>query len=118
MEYVTFRIGSKRFCVFSMTPVTTKRVISSLRGMKSIEELKDVPDGIDLISRAVSHAIVGSGLTSLIRARVIRNRLIKKGNTSELIKALELILSIIPVEELYAISKVVQSFNTLISKEK
>lgn len=118
MEYVTFRIGSKRFCVFSMTPLTVKRVICTLGEMKSIEELRDIPDGVRLMSKAVSYAIIGSGLTSLIRAKILRYRLMKKGNVSEIISAIGLILSLIPADEIYAISKAIQSFNTLISKEK
>ena len=114
-KYKVLRLGGKGYTIFSPTPLTTKRVITTLRGV-SIDELKEIPDGAELCARAISFAIAGSGMFSQLRSCILRRRLLRRASLDELIDALPAITSMIPANEFYTISLITNQFNKLISK--
>lgn len=114
-KYKVLRLGGKGYTIFNPTPLTTKRVITTLRGV-SIDELKEIPDGAELCARAISFAIAGSGMFSQLRSCILRRRLLRRASLDELIEALQAIISMIPANEFYTISLITNQFNKLISK--
>lgn len=114
MKHKTLIISGKGYPVYAFTPLTTRRVITALRGL-NVSELKDVPDGADIIAKTISLAITGSGLFSRLRSCFLR-RLLRRASLDELILALQEVVELIPANEFYTISLVTNQFNKLVSR--
>lgn len=114
-KYKTLIISGKGYPVYAFTPLTTRRVITTLRGL-NVAEVKDMPDGTYIASKAVSYAIVGSSIFSGLRSCFLCRKLLHRVPLDELITALQVVIEMIPANEFYTISLVTNQFNKLVSK--
>lgn len=114
-KYKTLILSGKGYPVYAFTPLTTKRVITVLRGLK-VDDLKDMPDGAEITCKAISYAVIGSSLFSRISSYFLYQRLLQRASLDELITALQAVVEMIPVNEFYTISLVTNQFNKLVSR--
>lgn len=115
MNYKTIRIAGKSYVIFSLTPKTAERVISTLRGF-NVQDLKDIPEGTHILSEVISIAITGSGLLNRFKVFLIRRRIIRKASIESLIEVTAGIIEMIPATEFYNITAISNQFQKVITK--
>ena len=74
-----------------------------------MQELKDIPDAVPIMVNAISIAISGSGILSRFKAIFIRKRLTSHAKIEDLIEAIGSIIEIIPTNEYYALSTLINN---------
>lgn len=114
-KYRTLRITGKGYTVYGLTPLTVKRIVTTLRGLQ-VNELGDIPEGAEIMVKAVSYAVTGSGLFSRFRASLLSRRLLRRASQEECISALQVIVGMIPANEFYMISSITNQFNQFVSR--
>jgi hypothetical protein len=114
-KYKTLILSGKGYPVYAFTPLTTKRVITALRGL-NVSELKSMSDGAEITCKAISYAVTGSGIFSRIRSFLLYRRFIRRASLDELITALQTVIEMMPVNEYYTVSLITNQFNKLVSR--
>lgn len=115
MNHRIIRLAGRSYVLSGFTLATTKRVITTLRGLNA-QELKDIPDALPIIVNAVSVAISGSGVLSRFKAIFIRRRLISHADAESLLEATKTVIEMIPADEFYLVSSITNQFNKTIVK--
>ena len=115
MKNKIIRLAGRSYVISCFTLSTTKRVITTLRGL-NVQELKDIPDAVPIMVNAISIAISGSGILSRFKAIFIRKRLTSHAKIEDLIEAIGSIIEMIPTNEYYALSTLINNFQKVITK--
>lgn len=115
MNHRIIRLAGRSYAISSFTPSTTKKVITALRGL-NVQELKDIPDSISVMTNAISIAISGSGILSRFKTMFVRKRLSSHAKVENLLEATGIIIGMIPADELYALSTITNQFKKAIVK--
>lgn len=114
MNHKIIRLAGRSYVISGFTPTTTKRVITTLRGL-NVQELKDIPNAVPVMVDAISIAIAGSGVISRFKAIFIRRQLIR-AKIENLMEATETIIGMIPTDEFYTVSSITNQFKKAIVK--
>lgn len=115
MNHKIIRLAGRSYVISGFTPTTTKRVITTLRGL-NVQELKDIPNAVPVMVDAISIAIAGSGVISRFKAIFIRRQLISRAKIENLMEATETIIGMIPTDEFYTVSSITNQFKKAIVK--
>lgn len=115
MNHRIIRLAGRSYVISGFTLSTTKKVITTLRGL-NVQELKEVPDALPIMVNAVSFAISGSGVLSRFKAMLIRRRLIGCIDLESLLEATKIVIGMIPADEFYLVSSITNQFNKAIVK--
>lgn len=115
MNHRIIRLAGRSYVISCFTPSTTKRVISTLRGL-DVQGLKDIPDAVPVMVNAISIAISGSGILSRFKAMFIRKQLTNHAEVESLLEATETIIGMIPADEFYTLSTITNQFKKAIVK--
>lgn len=115
MNHKIIRLAGRSYVISNFTPSTTKRVITTLRGL-NVQELKDIPDAAPIMINAISIAISGSGILSRFKAMFIRRRLNNNAKVESLLQAMGTIIGMIPTDEFYTLSTITNQFKKAIVK--
>ncbi len=107
-EYRSIFIGGRGYTVQTPTIRQIKAVIEALKGVKS-ENIDQVPDAAEKLCRAISLAIYRNP----VKAFMLRYRLRKSASLNELLEALNVVLSLIPVNEFLTTSDILNKLNKL-----
>lgn len=115
MNHKIIRLAGRSYVLSSFTPSTTKKIIITLRGLNA-QELKDIPDAVPVMVKAISIAIYGNGILNRFKAMVIHKRLIRCIEIDCLLEATKMVIEMIPVDEFYAVSTITNKFKKTILK--
>ena len=106
MKNKIIRLAGRSYVISCFTPSTTKRVITTLRGL-NVQELKDIPDAVPIMVNAI---------LSRFKAIFICKRLTSHAKIEDLIEAIGSIIEMIPTNEYYALSTLINNFQKVITK--
>lgn len=115
MNHRIIRLAGRSYVISGFTPSTAKRVITTLRGLNA-QDLKDIPDAVQVMVNVISIAITGSGVLSRFKAIFIRRQLINYAKVESLLEATETVIGMIPADEFYTVSSITNQFKKAIVK--
>lgn len=101
-------IGGRGYTLQSPTIEQTKAVIEALKCINA-ENIDQVPDAAEKLCKAISVAIYRNPA----KAFMLRYRLRKSASLNELLEALNVVLSLIPVNEFLTTSDILNKLNKL-----
>lgn len=107
-EFKSIFIGGRGYTVQSPTIEQTKAVIEALKCINA-ENIDQVPDAAEKLCKAISVAICRNPA----KAFMLRYRLRKLASLNELLEALNVVLSLIPVNEFLTTSDILNKLNKL-----
>lgn len=107
-EFKSIFIAGRGYTIQSLTIAQTKTVIEALRGVKS-DNIDQVPDAAEKLCKAISVALYRNP----VKAFMLRYRLKRLATLTELLEALNIALSLIPVSEFLTTSDILDKLNKL-----
>lgn len=107
-EFKSIFIGGRGYTVQSPTIEQTKAVIEALKCINA-ENIDQVPDAAEKLCKAISVAIYRNPA----KAFMLRYRLKRLATLTELLEALNIVLSLIPVSEFLTTSDILDKLNKL-----
>lgn len=107
-EFKSIFIGGRGYTLQSPTIEQTKAVIEALKCINA-ENIDQVPDAAEKLCKAISVAIYRNPA----KAFMLRYRLRKSASLNELLEALNVVLSLIPVNEFLTTSDILNKLNKL-----
>ena len=107
-EFKSIFIGGKGYTIQSPTIRQTAAVIEALKLIKA-ENIEHVPDAAEKLCRAISVAVYQNPF----KAFILRYRLMRLASLDELLEALNVVLSLIPVNEFLTTSEILNKLNKL-----
>lgn len=116
MKFVNIRIAGKTYTVNEMTPLTSKRVMQSLKDVR-IASVEDISMYQKKIIDAISFAISGTTPFAWIKRYHIRKRLLRRAKINEIFYAINCVLEIFPYADIFTSSASLDAFNNLMTQE-
>lgn len=107
-EFKSIFIGGRGYTLQSPTIEQTKAVIEALKCINA-ENIDQVPDAAEKLCKAISVALYRNP----VKAFMLRYRLRKSASLNELLEALNVVLSLIPVNEFLTTSDILNKLNKL-----
>lgn len=107
-EFKSIFIAGRGYTIQSLTIAQTKAVIEALKCINA-ENIDQVPDAAEKLCKAISVALYRNP----VKAFMLRCRLRKSASLNELLEALNVVLSLIPVNEFLTTSDILNKLNKL-----
>lgn len=108
------RFSGKAYIISDFSSKTAKEIIKALSVFK-VDDLQDTPVGNKIIIDIISYAISGSGVFGFIKRYKLRRRL-KKEPINSLFEAVDSIISMIPLDDYYALTTISSQLNKILAK--
>lgn len=115
MNYTNIRIASQTYTIFTMSPLTTTRIMR----IGDITELPDDNTGtLPAMAKSIAWAVVGTrGLFCRIQRWRLYRRIMKKATIEEIFDCYRRVVEMIPYADIATVKSVMEQLSVSISKD-
>lgn len=115
MDYVTIRIASRSYTIFTMSPLTTTRIMR-------IRDIRELPDDntetLPAMAKSIAYAVAGTrGVFCWLKCWYLYRRFMKKATIEEIFDCYRRIIEKIPYADIATVKSVMEQLSVSISKD-